>query len=454
MISSFFCLSNFICKNLPPDGNIVLGLIKRRFFMFCPKCGTEFKQRSKYCVNCGNKKKQSLILLIAIFSFLTVSGLVFLQFSDHFFNKEATNTIQPVAQPADIALEESPSEVPKPEPAVVVKVEQPKEETIRELTEIIADAQQNVYTIYNSFSQGSGFLYNKDGIVVTNAHVVEGSTEVTVKTISGTEHHGLVIGYSNEIDVAVIKVNDFIGRTPPKIAYDQPSLIGEEVIALGSPLGLENTASMGYVTGVNRDFVIDNFTYSNLYQISAPISPGSSGGPLLSQNTEEIIAINSAKDTRDNSIGFSIPIYTVHDLIESWIMSPMSEEEIYSLFFFSDGLYFYDYLWDFYEGGYFDGGDYSSDSSYFEYWDYEYDWSYDYEEYEYDYEYDDDYDYDYDYDYENDYDYYDYDYEEYEYDEVDEYEYEYEYEYEEDWDVESYQSNEWLEEELQEEYDN
>ncbi|MGD7053965.1 Do family serine endopeptidase [Sutcliffiella horikoshii] len=134
---------------------------------------------------------------------------------------------------------------------------------------------------------------------------------------------------------------------------------------------------MGYITGTNRDFYIDNFIYEDLYQISAPISPGSRGGPLISQKTARIIAINSAEDTRDSNIGFSIPIYTIVELIEAWIQSPMSESEIASLFYYADGIYYYDYLWELYEEGYFDGGYYSDDTSNYEYWEYNNDWLYD-----------------------------------------------------------------------------
>ncbi|WP_100374121.1 trypsin-like peptidase domain-containing protein [Bacillus sp. FJAT-45037] len=426
--------------------------------MFCPDCGSELKQRSAHCPNCGKKRqtsKSKSTILLALFLVLSIGGgFVWFDGPKSLFNQPSIDTVQPLATHVEKADE---SRTVNTEPAAVVKVEQPKEETLRQLTEIIADAQENVFTIHTTYSQGSGFLYNESGIVVTNAHVVEGSIDTSVKTMTGSEHEGKVIGYSNETDVAIIKVPDFIGRTPSKIAYEDSALIGEPVIALGSPLGLENTASMGYVTGVNRDFVIDTFVYSNLYQISAPISPGSSGGPLLAQDTEEIIAINSAKDTRDSAIGFSIPIHTIHSLIEGWITQPMTEEEVYSQFYYSDGLYFFDNLWDYYDGGFFDGGDYSSDSSYFEYWDYDYEYWYDdyeYEDYEYidDYDYEEDYHYFDDYDYDEDYEYFDdYDYEEnYEY--FDDYDYEIDYEYfddyddEEDWEVESFQSDEELEE--------
>ncbi|WP_347549086.1 trypsin-like peptidase domain-containing protein [Pseudalkalibacillus hwajinpoensis] len=111
------------------------------------------------------------------------------------------------------------------------------------------------------------------------------------------------------------------------------SEIGTEVIALGSPQGLENTASIGYLTGLDRSFVSE-FQYENVYQIDAQVSPGSSGGPLLDAITGKVIGINSALLTKDESIAFSIPIYTMTKLLNSWSNSPMNANEVANTFDF------------------------------------------------------------------------------------------------------------------------
>ncbi|MCG1021437.1 trypsin-like peptidase domain-containing protein [Sutcliffiella horikoshii] len=413
--------------------------------MYCPKCGTEKQKGDRFCSGCGTGKgnwKLYLIFTMVLLLFFTVSGLVFIKVTDILESKQVPVQTQPTQtqQTKEVVKHEEEKQQPL---QPVVKIEEPKAEEVKELTDIIAEAQQQVYTIFTDTSQGSGFLYNKEGIVVTNAHVVEGSVNVVVRTIQGTEHQGKVIGYSNEIDVAILSVPDFTNRVPIEMETEDTTVIGEEIIALGSPLGLENTATMGYITGTNRDFYIDNFIYEDLYQISAPISPGSSGGPLLSQKTAKIIAINSAEDTRDTNIGFSIPIYTIVELIEAWIQNPMSDQEIASLFYYADGIYYYDYLWELFEYGYFNGGYYSDESSYYEYWEYDNDWLYDW--------YIDE---GYYYDEETDYWYYDYNEEEAEYeDDYWYYEENEDYEYEEsDWywydeeEVE-YEESEWYEEE-------
>src|SRR5699024_6089972 len=144
--------------------------------------------------------------------------------------------------------------------------------------------------------------------------------------------------------------------------------IGEEVIALGSPLDLENTATMGYLTGKNRNFMLDPYVYEDVFQISASIAPGSSGGPLISKDSAKVIGINSAKSLVEDSIGFSIPLFKVSGLIQEWLTNPMSEDEILDQFYDSDGDYYFDGLWEDGEG-YFDGGEYSEDDSYYDYYD-------------------------------------------------------------------------------------
>ena len=141
------------------------------------------------------------------------------------------------------------------------------------------------------------------------------------------------------------------------------TMIGEEVIALGSPQGLENTATLGYITGVNRSFNIGQRSYENLYQMSAPISPGSSGGPLLSKETGKVIAINSAKMLGEEAIGFSIPIIDIYPLLQGWIQQPLSKQEVINLFYNDNGNYYYEDLWENEEEWYFDDGEYQEEDT-------------------------------------------------------------------------------------------
>ncbi|TCP58159.1 trypsin-like peptidase [Tumebacillus sp. BK434] len=170
-------------------------------------------------------------------------------------------------------------------------------------------------------SLGSGFLYNDQGDIITNAHVVEGATEVTVKMADSTIYKGSVIGISQDIDVALVRVPDLVGKAPMVLAREGKSEIGDEVIAFGSPLGLENTVTTGIISGIDRDFDLEPYRYKGVYQISAPIAPGNSGGPLVDKKTGAVIGINSA-GTNQGNIGFSIPITEVLPIVENWTKHP------------------------------------------------------------------------------------------------------------------------------------
>ena len=119
--------------------------------------------------------------------------------------------------------------------------------------------------------------------------------------------------------------------------------IGLEVIALGSPRGLENTASIGYVTGLNRD-ISGDYQYEKVFQIDAQVSPGSSGGPLLDGISGKVIGINSAVLIADQSIAFSIPLYSVNQQLKMWSQNPMTADAVRATFAFYDE--YQDYWYD------------------------------------------------------------------------------------------------------------
>ncbi|MBD2871253.1 S1C family serine protease [Paenibacillus arenilitoris] len=193
------------------------------------------------------------------------------------------------------------------------------------LKDIIFETQKLVVMIKTeNGSQGSGFLYNLDGDLITNAHVVSGARKVTIKTADARELDGEVIGISTETDVAVVRVPDLAGTEPLRLVREEEAEVGDEVLAVGSPLGFQNTVTTGIISGLGRSFEIEPYLYSDLYQISAPIAPGNSGGPLVDRKTGEVIGINSA-GYEQGSIGFSIPIANVIGLAEGWSEEPMAE---------------------------------------------------------------------------------------------------------------------------------
>ncbi|WP_096273274.1 S1C family serine protease [Paucisalibacillus globulus] len=192
----------------------------------------------------------------------------------------------------------------------------------KEVKDIIQEAQKKVVKIeLENGSIGSGFLYNDMGDIITNAHVVSGVKEVTIITSDEQRFIGTVIGISTDIDIAVVRVDGLRDIEPLKIRIEKAE-IGDEILALGSPLGLDNTVTTGIISGINRDLEIEPYSYKDLYQISAPIAPGNSGGPLLHGKTGEVIGINSAASDV-GTIGFSIPIMNVLSMIKGWSDAPM-----------------------------------------------------------------------------------------------------------------------------------
>ncbi|KIL52560.1 hypothetical protein KP77_05870 [Jeotgalibacillus alimentarius] len=191
--------------------------------------------------------------------------------------------------------------------------------------EALFEAQQKVIQIETPIgSIGSGFIYNTEGAIVTNAHVVANASEVTVITADSARHTGYVTGISTEMDVAVIQVDELAGREPMALELEKEAQLLDQVLALGSPLGFQNTVTSGVIDGIDRSFAIEPFKYENIDQFTAAISPGNSGGPLLNADSMKVIGINSAEEP-DQNLGYSIPIADVTGMIDEWINAPMEE---------------------------------------------------------------------------------------------------------------------------------
>ncbi|MEB1806376.1 MAG: S1C family serine protease [Bacillaceae bacterium] len=212
------------------------------------------------------------------------------------------------------------------ESSILTEIGASKEDTEeKSVKEIIHQTQKSVVMIEveRTGSVGSGFIYNSQGDIITNAHVVAGTDEVKVKLADTREYDGTVIGMSTDTDIALIRVPDMKDIEPLSLAKDYPPELGDEVLAIGSPLGYQNTVTTGIISGVDRSFEIDHYQYENAYQFSAPIAPGNSGGPLILIKSGKVIGINSAA-TEVGTIGFSIPIIDILPLVTSWSETPMT----------------------------------------------------------------------------------------------------------------------------------
>ncbi len=335
--------------------------------MPCSGCGYKNQRDSKFCGSCGQsmlkKSRTGWMLLIALACICVLGGV------GYAFNQIAKQEIQETSTLAqtDVKEESIPQPIRVIERKVVEQSEnKPKE---KEKTELIQETLPRVFTILTNDSLGSGFLYAKGGLIVTNAHVVTGYTDVTVRNSEGKDAPGKVIGISDKYDVALIRSATYKDISPLETEVSKMK-VGTEVIALGSPTGLENTASVGYLTGTDRDF-FDEFIYEKAYQVDVQIENGSSGGPLIDAKTGKVIGINSLLLKKNRRIGFSIPLYSVTYLIDDWIKNPMNDQQLASVF----GAYEYYGTLNEYGNDSYDNGpdsdeseDYGGDAYFYEEW--------------------------------------------------------------------------------------
>jgi serine protease Do len=164
---------------------------------------------------------------------------------------------------------------------------------------------------------GTGFVYDAKGLLLTNNHVIEGASEIIVKFSDGRELIARVVGADKPTDVAVIKVDE--ENLPALALGDSNALqVGDWVVAIGNPFGLEHTVSAGILSakGRTRDDVqgLDPSGYFNFLQTDASINPGNSGGPLLNL-AGQVVGINAAVRANANNIGFAIPMDMVVQLL-------------------------------------------------------------------------------------------------------------------------------------------
>ena len=161
-------------------------------------------------------------------------------------------------------------------------------------------------------SLGSGFIIDREGHIVTNNHVVDGADGVKVKLANGKEFDAKVIGRDAKTDLALIKISGSSDLQPLKMGNSDDEKVGNWVVAIGSPFGLEQTVTAGIVSAKGR--ILGSGPYDNFIQTDASINPGNSGGPLINMKGE-VIGINTAIIASGQGIGFAIPINTANDVI-------------------------------------------------------------------------------------------------------------------------------------------
>jgi S1-C subfamily serine protease len=169
---------------------------------------------------------------------------------------------------------------------------------------------------------GSGFVIDPEGHILTNNHVVEGANRISVKLgASDTTYGAQVVGTDPATDLALLKVNAPADQLHPLNLGDSSKLqVGDSVVAIGNPFGLDRTVTSGIVSALQRQIQAPNgFSISNVIQTDAAINPGNSGGPLI-DSSGDVVGINSQIETGGGGngnvgIGFAIPINTARDVV-------------------------------------------------------------------------------------------------------------------------------------------
>ncbi|MDD5937628.1 MAG: trypsin-like peptidase domain-containing protein [Clostridiales bacterium] len=168
---------------------------------------------------------------------------------------------------------------------------------------------------------GSGFVITQDGYILTNYHVIDGASSIKVAFVDGTTYDATLVGGEEANDIAVLKI-DTTGLTPVKLGDSDNLVVGEQVCAIGNPLGeLTFTYTSGSVSAKDRSITMENGEVMNMLQTDTAINSGNSGGPLFNMYGE-VIGITSAKYSSSSSsnasvegIGFAIPINDVKDMV-------------------------------------------------------------------------------------------------------------------------------------------
>ena len=175
----------------------------------------------------------------------------------------------------------------------------------------------NVTEVQNG--TGSGFLWDKQGHIVTNFHVVQGADRVAVTLIDGNTYRARIVGVEPRKDLAVLKIELSSTNVEPfegKVADSAQLLVGQKAIAIGNPFGLDHTLTVGAISAVGRSMssVVEGVTIRDMIQTDAAINPGNSGGPLL-DSKGRLLGMNTLILRNSTGIGFAVPSNTIKRLV-------------------------------------------------------------------------------------------------------------------------------------------
>ncbi len=166
---------------------------------------------------------------------------------------------------------------------------------------------------------GTGTVITRDGYILTNYHVVQGASAIKVKLVGSNEPlPAEIIGFDDQLDLAIIKIEGSNSLPFLILGNSDSTRVGDWVVAIGNPYGLDHTVTAGVISAKERPITIEGKEYKHLIQTDAAINPGNSGGPLINISGE-VIAINTAVSVDAQGIGFAIPINTAKEILDDLI---------------------------------------------------------------------------------------------------------------------------------------
>jgi S1-C subfamily serine protease len=173
-----------------------------------------------------------------------------------------------------------------------------------------------------SIPLGSGIIVDDSGLVMTNYHVIQRASEVEVKLWDGHSYPGEVMAYDVTNDLCLLRLEGDLSKTKlhaVNFAVPDDLLLGETVVTVGNPFGLEHSVSIGVLSALNRSYREGDVTFNDVLQTDAAINPGNSGGPLINLDGD-LIGINLAIQRDAEGIGFAIPLSRIERVLATWLL--------------------------------------------------------------------------------------------------------------------------------------
>jgi len=180
---------------------------------------------------------------------------------------------------------------------------------------------------YGVQSLGSGVIVDEDGWIVTNFHVVRRASKINVVLADTTQYEARYVSGDEKNDLVLLKIEPKKPLPFVEIASDKEPLLGETVIAVGNPFGLDHTVTRGIISAKNRKYVVGDVTFEDILQTDAAINPGNSGGPLVNMRGQ-LVGINMAILSQAEGIGFAIPARRVANMLSGWF-SPEKRAQLW-----------------------------------------------------------------------------------------------------------------------------